>query len=124
MSTPDSPLVGWGTPSELLALQPFNIHSLAYENFRVVKAGPGVLFGFTVYNSNAAGQFIQVFDQFTEPTDGSAPACVFTVAGASNLPVQWLPGRTFTTGCVLVNSSTGPTVTAGAADCWFDVQYL
>lgn len=124
MSTPDSPLVGWGIPSELLALQPFNIHSIAYEASRIVKAGPGILFGFTVYNSNAATQFLQVFDQFTVPVEGAAPAALFTVAGASTFAAQWLPGRTFTTGCIIVNSSTGPTKTIGAADCWFDCQYL
>lgn len=120
----DSPLVGWGTPSDALALRPFNRRSIAYEAARTVKSGPGILFGFTVYNSNAAAQFIQVFDLDTVPAEGSIPDCVFTVAGVSNLPVQWLPGRTFLVGCVLVNSSTGPTKTAGSADCWFDAQYL
>lgn len=120
----DSPLLGWGTPGDALALRPFNRRSIAYEAARAVKSGPGVLFGFTVYNSNSSAQFIQVFDTDTIPGDGSIPDAVFTVAGASNLPVQWLPGRTFLVGCVLVNSSTGPTKTAGSADCWFDAQFL
>lgn len=120
----DSPLLGFGVPGSDLALEPFNISSIAYEAARVVKTGPGILFGFTVYNSNGSAQFVQVFDARTVPDDGSVPACVFTVAGGSNLPVQWLPGRTFTAGCVLVNSSTGPTKTVGSADCWFDAQYL
>lgn len=120
----DSPLTGWGNPSGALALQPFNIHSIAYAASLVVKSGPGILYGFTVYNSNGAAQFIQVFDSNLLPDDGTIPACVFTVGGGAQLPVQWLPGRTFTTGCVLVNSSTGPTKTIGAADCFFDAQYL
>lgn len=121
---PTPPLLGWGTPDGALALEPFNNPSIAYEAARIVKSGPGILFGFTVYNSNAAAQFILVFDTNTVPADGAIPACVFTVAGLSNLPVQWIPGRTFTVGCVLLNSSTGPTKTAGSADCFFDAQYL
>lgn len=120
----DSPLLGWGTPPDSLALRPFNRRSLAYEAARTVKTGPGILYGFTVYNSKATAQFIQVFDLDTVPADGSVPDAVFTVAGVSNLPVQWLPGRTFLVGCVLVNSSTGPTLTTGSADCWFDAQFL
>lgn len=122
--TPDSPLLGFGTPSALAALEPLNQHSRAYEASRIVKTGPGILFGFTVYNSNAAAQFILVFDANTVPAEGTVPECVFSVGGASTLPVQWLPGRTFRAGCVLVNSSTGPTKTIGAADCWFDAQFL
>jgi hypothetical protein len=120
----DSPLLGFGTPDEDTALQPLNISSIAYAASLVVKTGPGILFGFTVYNSNSSAQFIQIFEGRTVPADGAIPACVFTVAGASNLPVQYLPGRTFLTGCILVNSSTGPTKTIGSADCWFDAQFL
>lgn len=121
---PDSPLLGFGTPSEDEALEPLNIHVIAYAASLVVKTGPGILYGFTVYNSNASAQFVQIFDGNLLPADGSIPATVFTVAGVSNLPVQFLPGRTFLTGCVLVNSSTGPTKTIGSADCWFDAQFL
>ena len=120
----DSPLLGWGTPSEDVALEPLNNHSIAYANSLIVKSGPGILFGFTVYSSKASAQFIQVFDANTVPADGAIPACVFTVAATSNLPVNWIPGRTFLAGCVLVNSSTGPTKTIGSADCWFDAQFL
>ena len=120
----DSPLLGWGTPNEHLALEPLNVHSIAYGNSLVVKTGPGVLYGFSVYSSRGSAQFIQVFDANTVPADGAIPAAVFTVAATGNLPVQWLPGRTFLTGCVIVNSSTGPTKTIGSADCWFDAQFL
>jgi hypothetical protein len=105
-------------------LLPPSIHSNVYEASRIVKPGPGILYGFTVYNSNAAAQFVQVFDARTLPADGAAPAVVLTVAGASNLGVNWLPGRTFLQGIVICNSSTGPTKTLGSADCWFDAQYL
>jgi hypothetical protein len=120
----DSPLLGFGTPDANTALEPLNNSSIAYATGLVVKTGPGILYGFTVYNSNASAQFILIFDARAIPADGAVPACVFTVAGSSNLPVQYLPGRTFLNGCVLVNSSTGPTKTVGSADCWFDAQFL
>jgi hypothetical protein len=102
-----------------------SVHTNGYANALVVKTGPGKLYGFTAYSSNAAAQFILVFDATAVPANGTAPAVVFTVAGTSNLGVSWADvGRTFNTGCVLANSSTGPTLTIGAADCWFDAQFL
>lgn len=103
---------------------PDNKYSNGYANAIVVKPGPGILFGFTVYNSNAAAQFIQVFDLAALPADGVAPASLFSVPATDTRAVQWLPGRTFLVGCVICNSSTGPTKTIGAADCFFDVQYV
>jgi hypothetical protein len=35
-----------------------------------------------------------------------------------------LPPRFFNNGIVVANSSTSATLTIGAADCWFDCQYL
>ena len=89
-----------------------------------MKTGPGFLYGFTVYSSNVSAQFVQIFDAAALPADGAAPACLFSVAAQSNLPVEWLRGRPFRTGLVICNSTTGPTKTLGAADCYFDVQFV
>lgn len=126
MSTtlPDVPLLGWGVGAASQDLQPDNIHSNALVASLVVKTGPGILYGFTVYNSKAAAQFVQVFDAAILPADGAIPACVFTVATVANLPVNWIPGRTFKTGCVICNSSTAATKTIGSADLFIDAQYL
>jgi hypothetical protein len=103
---------------------PLNKHSIAYASSIVVKKGPGVLYGFTVYSSNSSAQFIQVFDLEAVPADGAIPAFVATVGATSNLGSNWIPGRAFQVGCVICNSSTGPTKTIGSADSWFDVQFL
>src|SRR5690348_15378178 len=124
MTAVDSPLVGWGTPDQDQALEPLNVHSNVYEATRLVKSGPGVLYGFTVYSSKASSQFIQVFDSATAPASGAVPATVLTVGATSNVAANWIPGRTFLYGCWIVNSTTGPTYTAGLADCWFDVQFI
>lgn len=103
---------------------PLNKNSNGYRRHISVQSGPGVLFGFTVYNSNAAAQFIQVFDASQLPADGVAPNVLFTVPGSGNLFVQYVPGRRFEVGIVICNSTTGATKTIGAQDCWFDAQYL
>lgn len=103
---------------------PLNVHSNALANSIFVKSGQGALVGFTIDNSKAGSQFIQVFDLTSLPADGAIPDCVFRVAATSTLPIQWLPWRVFRVGCVICNSSTEATKTIGSADCFFDVQYI
>lgn len=124
VAVPDVPLTGWGTPEDWQQLLPLNVHSNAYEASRVIKTGPGLLYGFEIYNSKGTAQFVQVFDAATLPADGAIPACIFTAAATANLPVQWIPPRAFYVGCVICNSSTGPTKTIGSADLFMDVQFL
>ena len=122
----------YGAPSErehidgerMGGMLPANNSSNVYEASRLIKGGEGVLLGFTVYNSNAAAQFILLFDAAQVPANGAVPVAVFTVATVANLAVNWIPGRTFRRGIVICNSSTGPTLTIGAADCFFDAQYV
>lgn len=103
---------------------PASTHSNVYESSRVIKSGPGLLFGFSVYSSNVAAQFIQLHDSATLPADTAIPVAVFTIATIANLGVSYIfPGRFFSRGIVICNSTTGPTKTIGAADCFFDAQF-
>lgn len=82
------------------------------------------VYGFTVYNSNAAAQFIQVFNASSLPADTAVPSMVFNLPTKQTLAVYYGEmGRLFTRGIVLCNSSTDTTKTIGAADCFFDVEY-
>ena len=106
---------------------PLSVSSLALEQFHVVTSGPARLFGFQCYSNKGVAQFIQLFDT-ADPTGapafGAIPVCVFTIGATSNMPIQWSwPGRWFSRGIVIANSSTAATQTAGSADCYFDVQY-
>ena len=103
---------------------PLNATAVAYVASLIVKTGPGWLYGLTGYNSKNAAQWIQVFDAPNVPADGSIPKIIFAVATIANFSIDFgLRGRHFTNGIVVVNSSTGPTLTIGSADVWFDAQY-
>lgn len=102
-----------------------NVTSTAYEASHVVSPVKAQLKGFTGYNSKASAQFIHVFDMTSVPVTGAVPAVVISVGPLSNFSLDYSFGpRQFDHGIVIANSSTGPTFTAGSADCWFDVQVV
>lgn len=106
---------------------PRNGNGYAYVTSLLVKGGLTTLYGFSGYNSNAAAQFIQVFDAASlgAVATGAVPEILVKAGGASNFSYDaGHNGRRFLRGVVIANSSTGPTYTAGAADCWFDVQFV
>ena len=104
---------------------PVSASSLALSQFLVVKAGPGTLYGVSVYNNKAGAQFIQLFDAIGAPASGAVPVATFTVPTVSNLGLYWgSVGRWFNIGIVIANSSTVATQTAGSADTWYDAQYF
>jgi hypothetical protein len=104
---------------------PANASSSKLEASHFVLSGAGYLLSFVVSNTNASAQFIQFFDQTQAPGSGAVPRVVFTVSGSADRVVSYpLPGRLFYAGIWVANSSTSATLTAGSADCFFDVQYL
>jgi hypothetical protein len=102
-----------------------NNSTTAYATSLIIKASAGSLYIITGFNSKTTDQFIQLHDSTTLPADTAIPKVIFRVAANSNFSFDLgVHGRAFTSGIVVCNSSTGPTKTIGAADCWFDCQYI
>ena len=90
----------------------------------IVIPGHLVVYGWTVTNTNAATQFLNVFDSATLPADTSVPLIAPKLPAADAQSFSYAPqGREFLQGLTLCNSSTQATKTIGSADCFFDVQY-
>lgn len=109
---------------ELAVFRTQKIHTNGYKAALIVNTGPCKLVGFTVYSSNAAAQWIHVFDGTVAPATGVNPELSLTVLATANLGVYFGDdGLPFLNGCVIANSTTGPTFTAGAADTYISAQY-
>ena len=104
---------------------PTNATTTAYAASLVVKATAGVIYAISGYNAKVSAQWVQIHDAASLPSDTAVPKVLIYVAASSSFSmILNAYGRAFTTGIVVCNSSTGPTKTIGAADCWFDVQYV
>ena len=112
------------TPTTVTSQMNSNATTVAYASSLVIKAGVGNLFNLTGFSSKASAQWIQVHNTTAVPSANAIPAITFYVAPTSNFSLDFgVYGRYFSTGITVVCSITGPTYTAGAADCWFDAQY-
>lgn len=102
---------------------PTNATTTAYAASLVVKASAGILYGLSGFNSKTSSQFIQIHDSATLPAENAVPKVLVQVAASSAFSLDFgTRGRSFASGIVVCNSSTGPTKTIGSADCWFDGQ--
>ena len=103
---------------------PFNYSSAIAETRCRATSGPSYLFGFTVSNSNAATRFIQVFDSESFPANGVVPQVSVACAAQADKELMWLRPRRMDRGIVICGSTTQLTLTLGAAEFLFDVQYI
>ncbi len=113
-------------PDSTATYAPTVASSTAYANNIIIKASPGVLYNLTGYNSKTSSQFILLLNATTVLGNGNAtsfPALNVPAGQTFSLDFGGKFGRFFSTGMVVVNSSTANTVTIGSADCWFDALY-
>lgn len=104
---------------------PLGKHSQVLASSLVAFTGPVYMTALSVANTNASAQYVQVFDSTAVPANGAIPTMLLTATGASDKFITYpLPGRFFHTGIIVCNSSTAATLTIGAADCFFDVQFI
>ncbi|HMC69891.1 MAG: hypothetical protein E6J20_18550 [Chloroflexi bacterium] len=113
---------GWFPPPYRI---PANATSPKLANSIIAASGVCRLYGFTATSTNVAAQFILCFDTNAVPAAGALPLFTVNVAAASPGSVYFgSVGRSFDHGIVLCNSTTQGTLTIGAADTLFDVQYV
>lgn len=104
---------------------PKSDNSQALANSIIAASGQCRLLGFTVSSTRASGQFIQLFDQNTVPGNGAIPIISMDILTAAAKGVSWgSSGRWMNNGVVVCNSTTQGSLTIGAADTLFDVQYV
>ena len=102
---------------------PLNAYTNAKQASFIVP-GNLLVYGFTVYSTKAASQFLNVFNASALPADTAVPLFSWPLLTNNGVGFSWAPnGRRFHSGLVLCNSSTDATKTIGSADCFFDVQY-
>jgi hypothetical protein len=105
-------------------LAPDNSPSTALEASRVIKASPGVLYGLSGYNANAGTRYIQLFNATAVPADAAVPVFTYPVAAGAPFNIDLgVYGMGFSIGISVCSSSTGPTKTVSAADCWFTPRF-
>jgi|SRR5271166_6389342 len=94
-----------------------------------IVVGPAVLYNFSGFSSLASLQWILFFDVSAVGNIGSAgPTIVVQVGGAAaagNIPWNDLgaKGQVFNNGIYWTNSTTAPSVTIGAANCFLRASY-
>jgi len=103
---------------------PYNYSSNVAETRCRVVTGASYLFGFTVSNSNAAARFIQVFDSDAFPANGAVPQVCVSCPATADKEMIWIPPRRMDRGIIICSSTTQNTLTLGAAEFLFDVQYV
>jgi hypothetical protein len=90
----------------------------------VIKNSPGLLTSVVGYNDGPQ-QWIMIFDAIALPANGATPEYLFRVEADSNFSLDIPPGGSyFSTGITIGNSTTQPTLTTGAADCWFTAERI
>ena len=98
-----------------------------------LKASGGTLVGFQANNTNTSSRWVLLFDANAVPSDGTVTGCATTastrpclakayqIGASSTIGVSWSPGPfpLFTTGIILVCSTTGPFTKTATSDCVF-----
>ena len=111
------------TNEATLTIENFNTEETSAADEEEMKSSSGRLYRIKGYNSLASTQFIQIHDAASLPANGAIPEIIIPVLASSSFEISLPEGMSLTSGIVICNSSTGPTKTIGAADCWFQAIF-
>lgn len=109
-------------PSSNSGTSTANASTAALANTLTVKTSLGVLYGVAGYSTTA--QFLQLHDLAGAPGGGAVPK--FSIPIVANAPFSidfGVYGMFFANGIRIVNSTTGPTYTAGASDTFIAARF-
>ena len=82
----------------------------------VVSAEAARLFSASFWNTSAADKYLMFFDAAAVPADGSKPKLICLCPTKFAASMDFIDGRRFSTGIVVVVSTTEPTLTISATD--------
>lgn len=103
-----NPLATTGTPNSNATTGVAPSAVTVASSSRVLKASAGNLYGFNVTSGASAG-YVLVYNLAAPPADGTVtPVKTYVIAANASLEVSYNPPRRFSTGCVVVFSTTGP----------------
>lgn len=96
----------------------------------IVIVGAKVCYSISGYSTNGSAQYIMLFDSASVPANGATPIeqiKAFPDSAGNSGAFSWdfgARGLQFANGICAVNSTTGGTLTKGAADTFFLTAYL
>jgi len=106
---------------------PYHLLSAANNNATSVKASAGLLYGYTLSNTNAAARFFKLYDKASAPTPASDTVKHTVQVPANSTVIHVYPeGLTFSTGiafAAVANISDTDNTSIGASDLSIDLNY-
>jgi hypothetical protein len=95
----------------------YRLLAAATTNLGTVKASPGKLKGYDIYNNSAAAKFVKIYNLAVNPTlASSVPAMTIALAANSGRTISFAEGITFDTGIAhAITGAIGNTDTTAVA---------
>jgi hypothetical protein len=125
LSALENTTVGLG-PATSGGLTTFHLVSAATTNLTNVKASAGQVFGWYIYNSNAAARKVAFHNTAGAPTAGSGVVASLVIPPTSAANVEMTNGIVFATG-IAISTTTGladsDTAAVGANDLVINIYY-
>lgn len=97
----------------------------AYATSLVASTSPKTVVSIQGHHKTGVGdQFLQIFDAASLPADAAVPIQTIRVPENDNFSIDFVGGRVFETGVVIVGSTTAATKTLSAANWYIIVDMI
>jgi hypothetical protein len=106
----------------------FRLIALGTTNANSVKASPGQVIGWYLFNANGATRYLKLYNKASAPTVGTdTPTQTIAIPAGGAANVSFVPSINFSTGIALamtVGSSDADTAAVTAGDLIINIFYL